>query len=76
MVSAYKVKCKHSTSEEESFLVIYLQCSCSALMKEAHESNDATSATIDVEVHDYDQPSAVSQSEDIDLYWHFGKKKN
>ena len=47
-------------------------------MKEAHESNDATSATIDVEVHDY--LSALSQSEDIDIYWHFGtqkkKKKN
>ena len=56
---------QHSTSEEEnkqSFLVIYLQCSCSEL-KEARESNDTTSATIDVEVYNY--LSALSQSEDI-----------
>ena len=43
-------------------------------LKEFHENNCATyvDATI-VEVHDY--LSVLSQSEDIDLYWHFWKEK-
>ena len=33
-------------------------------------------AILDVEVEVHDYPSTPSQTEEVDLYWHFGKKKN
>ena len=82
MVTACKVKCNTVIPNLQFQLNSRLKRRTSKLLgyifssglKEAHESNDATHVMliIDVEVHDY--PSSLSQSEDIDLYWHFGTR--
>ena len=45
----------------------FRSCIFSLGLRKAHESSDATNATINIEVQDYFETL---------IYWHFGKKKN